>query len=166
MTLAQRDWQLLLEDLKNRTLQDEQIGHAIVRIAKPLDANRVLMAKDTILGYLNHPNAWARHEAMWFINWAKLLECKAELISALRDDPEPDNRGFAALCLAHMLAGTTDKDAIRELKAKALDISEEKLVRLNCYGALLEVVLNRAGTSFYSGSPGLDEVNWEWVHQL
>jgi hypothetical protein len=166
MTLAQGDWKSLLEELKDGTLQDEQIGHAIVQIAKPLDGNRVLLAKDTILGYLNHPNDWARHEVLWFINWAKLLECKGKLISALQSDPTPDNRGFAALSLAHMLAGTSDDEAVKELKTKLLDTSEEKFVRLDCYGALLEIVLNQTATGFYSGSLDIDKIDWDWVRQL
>jgi hypothetical protein len=166
MSLSDQKWQDLFTELVNKRIPDEEIGSAIVHLAKPFDAVRVETAKDTILGYLDHPHAYARHEAMWFIRWAKLVNHKTALIHALQADPDSDNRGFAALCLAQLLRGTSDHGATQALKGKVLDTAEEELVRLDSYGALLEIAENRSGSDFFSGAANIQSVDWKWVGAL
>jgi len=166
MKLNNKKWQDLLADLKDGRISDDQIGSTIVRLAKPLDRDRVLSAKDTIIPYLEHPNTWARHEAMWFLRWAKLVDHKQALIHALQNDPDVDNRSYAALCLSNLLPGTSDHDSIQALKVKVLDSSEDEHVRLDSYGALLEIAENRSGGDFFSGSANLENIDWNWVHTL
>jgi HEAT repeat protein len=166
MQLSEKKWTHLLTELKEGAIPDSEIGHAIVQLAKPLDANRVSRAKDTILSFLNHPNAWARHEAMWFIRWADLHDSKAAIFRALNDDPDPDNRSYAALCLSMMLQGTHDSEAVVKLRAKLLDESEEELVRVACYAALLEITGKRSGMDFEAGTKGFQDIDWDWVRGL
>jgi hypothetical protein len=47
-------WRELFTRLKRGEIPDDQIGPAIVHLAKPFDATRVQTAKDTILTFLNH----------------------------------------------------------------------------------------------------------------
>ena len=103
---------------------------------------------------------------MWFLSWAKLVDYKAALIHALQNDEDSDNRGYAALCLAQLLRGTSDHDAIQALKVKVLEDSEEGRVRLESYGALLEISGNRSGGDYFSGAAGLEGIDWEWIHTL
>jgi hypothetical protein len=166
MQLSEEKWANLLTKLREGGVPDSEIGHVIVALAKPLNANHVLTGKSTILSFLNHPNAWARHEAMWFIRWAGLRDCKAAIYRALIDDPDPDNRGFAALCLSQMLRGTHDSVAIAKLRTKLLDESEEKHVRVGCYAALLEIVGRPCSTEFVAGTKDFQDIDWHWVRGL
>ncbi len=166
MRLSEKAWRLLLTRLGAGEVPDDQIGPTIVRLAKPFEEARVLAATDTTVRFLQHPDHWARHEAMWFVRWAKLLDYVPALIRALQEDPEPDNRSYAAVCLAHLLMRTSDQKAIHALQKKVLNDSEEQLVRLNCYGALLEIASNRPGSIFFSGSASLEDVDFAWVRTL
>jgi len=166
MNLNEANWAVLLAKLKEGSLADEEIGSTIVRLAKPLDPERIAAAEETVLSYSNHPNSWARHEVLWFITWAKLRNHKGILIRALQKDPNPDNRGFAALCLAHLLGRAGDANSVQALKARVLDENEERLVRLNSYGALLEIVQGANGSEFFSGSAGVDKVDLSWLGSL
>src|SRR5712692_2853233 len=113
MRLSEKHWQLLLTRLRAGEIPGDQIGSTIVQLVKPLEEARVRAAKDTIVQFLKHSNPWARHEAMWFLRWAKSLDYVPALIRALLEDPEPDNRGYAALCLSHLLMGTSHREAIK-----------------------------------------------------
>jgi len=103
---------------------------------------------------------------MWFLRWAKLVNQKPALIHALERDQDSDNRGFAALCLAQLLRGTSDQEAIQALKGKVLDTAEEEHVRLNSYGALLEIAENCSGGDFFSGAADIRSVDWKWLGTL
>lgn len=164
--LKESAWQDFFARLKRGEIPDDQIGPAIVHLAKPFDAARIETAKDTILTFLNHQNAWARHEAMWFIRWANLIDHTPALIEALKNDPDSDNRRYAAICLAHLLQGTSDHDAIKELSRIVLEESEDSLVRVDCYGALVEM-LNRENGSKYFGEPSrVEAIDLDWVRSL
>ena len=95
-----------------------------VHIAKPLVPERIA-AEETVLKYANHPNSWVRHEVLWLVTWAKLLEHRGILLHALLHDSNSDNRGFAALCLSHLLQLAQDSDAVRALKGRVLDDHED-----------------------------------------
>ncbi len=166
LKLSDTEWEVLLRRLSASEVPDSEIGSAIVHLSKPLDRQRVAAAKDTVLSYLNHQNAWARHEALWFIRWAGLLEEKSALIHALNNDPDPDNRGHAALCIEQMLRGTSDREAVDALKVKVQDAAEDAAVRYIAYGALIEVATDRSGSEFYTGTENLDNVDWAWVSKL
>jgi hypothetical protein len=163
MRLSEKKWSHLLTELKDGAIPDDEIGHVIVALSKPLEVSRVPRAKDTILSFLNHPHAWARHEVLWFISWAGLHDCKAAIYRALDDDPDADNRDYGALCLSQMLMGTRDSEAVAKLRAKLLDESEEKHVRVGCYAALLEIAGQRLSTDFVTGMKDSHDIDWRWV---
>jgi HEAT repeats len=152
----------ILRNLREERIPADEIGSAIVRIAKPFDKELIQVAKDVVLTYLSHPDAWARHEAMWFLSWGGFSEYKSKLIQALVDDPDPDNRAFAASCLGHLFAGSSDAETISALKHRVEDDAEERLMRLAAYEALLEVVENRLEIDLED----LDAIDWEWVRKL
>ena len=160
-------WEDLLERLKKREIPADQIGHAIVKLGKPFDQARILAAKNTVAYYLNHNNNWARHEAMWFLtSWGKLKEYQPSLIRALKTDPDLDNRSFAATCLGRLQEGTSDADAMAALKAAVLDETQDSLVRLYAYGALLQVVDGVSGSAYSPHEHKLSDVDWEWVRSV
>ena len=166
MTLSDDDWQQLLTRLNEGQIPDEEIGSTIVHLAKPFDSRRAQIATPTIVRYLDHPNSWARHEAMWFLRWTGLVNYKTVLIHALKSDSDADNRGYAALCLAHLLHGTSDSDAVNALRAKVMDESEDENVRVNSYGALIEIVTNRSGGEFFAKFADSKNFDWDWVSTL
>jgi hypothetical protein len=164
--LNEQEWNVLLTKLSAGEIADSEIGAAIVQLSKPLEPERIATAKETILRHLNHQNGWARHEAMWFIRWIGLREENAALMKALRDDQDPDNRGFAALCISQLMSGTADKPTVNALKMTVLDDKEEDAVRNNAYAALIEVVKNESGSDFYTGKKTLADIDWQWVSTL
>jgi hypothetical protein len=160
-------WEDVLERLKNHQIPPEQISHAIVNLGKPFDRARILAAKDTVALYLDHSDNWVRHEAMWFLTaWGKLKEYQAAVIRALRTDPDPDNRSFAATCLGRLQEGTGDADAVAALKAVVEDETQEQLVRLYAYGALLQVVNGVSGAAYSPHEHKLSDIDWGWVRSL
>jgi hypothetical protein len=58
----------------------------------------------------------------------------------------PDNRGYAAVCIAKLMRGTADTASVNALKTAVLDEKEEAAVRTDAYAALLEVVTNESGS--------------------
>lgn len=164
--LTNKEWEVLLRKLSAGELPHTEIGSAIAHLSKPLDRQRVAAAKDTVLRYLNHENSWARHEAMWFIRWAGLREQKSALIDALRNDQDPDNRGYAAMCIAHLLNGTSDAESLNALKAAVLNENEDESVRKHAYGALIEITTNQSGSDFYYGEKTLQDLDWKWLSGL
>jgi hypothetical protein len=164
--LSNQEWEILLRKLSAGEIPASEIGSAIVRLSKPFDSQRVAAAKDTVLLHLSHRNGLARQEAMWFIRWAGFREEKSALIRALRNDTDPDNRGYAALCTASLMAGTADKESVDALKAAVLDENEDASVRTDAYGALLEVATNRRDSDFNMRKKSLDDVDWEWISKL
>ena len=160
-------WEDVLERLKTRQIPSEQIGHAIVKLGKPFDSTRILAAKSTVALYLDYNDSWARHEAMWFLTaWGKFKEYQPALIRALQTDPDLDNRSFAATSLGRLQEGTGDKDAVAALKAAVEDETQDQLVRLYAYGALIQVVNGASGDAYSPHEHNLSDVDWEWVRSL
>jgi HEAT repeat protein len=160
-------WEDVRHRLKNREIPTEEIGSAIVKLGKPFDRTKILAAKDTVALYLDHTDSWARHEAMWFLaSWARLKEYQPALILALRTDPEPDNRSYAATCLGRVQEGTGDRDAIAALSGVVEDENEHQLVRLYAYEALHQVVEGSAGPNYSPHEHKLSDVNWAWVRSV
>jgi hypothetical protein len=58
---------------------------------------------------------------MWFISWAGFRKENVALIKALRNDEDPDNRGYAALCIARLMKGTADSTSVKALKTAILN---------------------------------------------
>jgi hypothetical protein len=164
--LSKQEWEVLLRKLSAGEIPDGEIGLTIVHLSKPLDPLRAAVAKEAVLLYLNHQNSWARHEAMWFIRWSGFREEKPALIRALRNDTDPDNRGYAASCIARLMPGTADMESVNALKAAVLDENEDASVRTNAYAALIEVATNRWDSDFNVGKKTLRDVDWEWVSKL
>ena len=164
--LSKQEWEALLRKLSSGEIPDGEIGPAIVHLSKPLDPQRVAVAKETVLRYLDHQNSWARHEAMWFIPWAGFREENAALVKALRNDEVSDNLGYAALCIAHLMNVTADSTSVNVLKTTVLNEKEDTAVRMNAYGALLEVATKQSGSDFYIGKKNLRDIDWEWVSKL
>ncbi len=145
----------------------EEIAHAIVVVAKPYDSARATAAKDVVASYLDHPNAWVRHEAMWFLtSWAGFVEYEPALLRALREDPDPDNRDAAALFLGHLQRGTGEPEAIRVLSDFVADETRDEVSRLTAYGALLQVAKNERGIDFQTSEKGLAGIDWKWIEEL
>lgn len=159
-------WEDVLERLKSREIPVEQIGSAIVWLAKPFNRTRILAAKDTVALYLDHPDSWVRHEAMWFFTWGKVKEHKAALIRALRTDPDLDNRSFAATCLGRLQQGMADADAVSALKATIEDQTLDPLLRLYAYGALLQIVKGVSDLKYSPHEHTLSDIDLEWVRSL
>lgn len=160
-------WEDVLGRLKRGQIPSDQIGHAIVRLGKPFDQARVLAAKETVALYLDHNDSWVRHEAMWFLtSWGRLKEYQSALIRALRTDPDPDNRSFAATCLGRLWQGTSDAGVVAALKTAVEDSDLDELVRLYAYGALLQVVKGKSDLEYSPHEHKLSDVNWEWVGSL
>ena len=103
---------------------------------------------------------------MWFIRWAGFREENTALIKALRDDQDPDNRGYAAMCIASLMRGTSDTASVNALKTAVLDEKEEDAVRTNAYAALIEVVTSASGSDFCIGKKNLNDIDWQWVSTL
>jgi hypothetical protein len=160
-------WEDVLERLKTRQIPSEQIGHAIVKLGKPFDRTRILAAKSTVALYLDHNDSWARHEAMWFLTaWGKFKEYQPALIRALQTDPDLDNRSFAATSLGRLQEGTGEEDAVAALKAAIEDETQDQLVRLYAYGALMEVVNGASGAAYSPHEHKLSDIDWGWIRSL
>jgi hypothetical protein len=164
--LSKQEWEVLLKKLSAGEIPDDEIGPAIVHLSKPLDPQRVAVAKETVLRYLGHQNSWARHEAMWFIRWAGIREENAALIKALTKDEDSDNRGYAAMCIAHLMNGTADSTSVNALKTTVLNEKEDAAVRMNAYAALIEVATKQSGSDFYIEKKNLRDIDWKWVSKL
>lgn len=162
-----RQWNELLEKLRNKEIPAKEIGSAIVKLGKPFDQKRILVAKDVVAPYLNHEDDWVRHEAMWFLtSWGRLAEYQPALIHALREDPFVDNRSYAATCLARLQKGTKNPEATRVLKEAVENTQEDELVRKYAYRSLLEVVRNDPGPDFDAADQQLSDIDWDWVESL
>lgn len=152
-------------------MPDPLIASAIVRLGKPFDERRINAAKKVVASYLEHPDSLIRHEAIWFLAcWGKLREYRAAIIQAMKNDPDEDNRGFAANCLGVLESGTKDKDSPRALAEVVRNASEEPRVRVKAYGALLEVFYGEGASElsypFQMGDKDLSEVNWKWLESI
>jgi HEAT repeat protein len=162
-----REWRDTLQQLERGEVLPNEIGHAIVVLGKPFNRENILTAKDVVAKYLQHENAWARHEAIWFlISWGRLSEFQPELLHALRHDPDVDNRAYAASCLGTLQASTNNADALRALKTVLEDANEDELIRLCAYQSLLEISSPRSEGLFSPYDNSLSDVNWEWVNSL
>jgi HEAT repeats len=162
-----QSWDDVLDQLKNGRIPVEQIGPAIVKLGKPFKSARILAAKDTVALYLDHTDSWVRHEAMWFLTaWGNLKEYQPALISALRTDPDNDNRSFAATCLGRLREGTTDAEAVAALKATVEDKTQDEFVRLYAYSALRQVVHGISHLAYSPHEHKLSDVDWEWINSL
>ncbi|HWZ46192.1 MAG TPA: HEAT repeat domain-containing protein [Candidatus Saccharimonadales bacterium] len=162
-----RNWNELLEKLKAEQIPSHEIGSAIVKLGKPFDQERILAAKDVVAAYLNHADAWVRHEAMWFLtSWGRFPEYQPALVHALRHDPDLDNRAYAASCLGTLRKGSKNPEAMRDLKEALEDAQEDELVRKYFYRSLLEVVKNDPVTDFSLNDKQLSDIDWAWVRSL
>ena len=161
-----RNWNKLLEKLRKNEIPPQEIGSAIVKLGKPFDQKKILAAKDVVAAYLNHENDWVRHEAMWFLtSWGRLPEYQPALVHALRHDPFVDNRSYAATCLGRLRKGSKDLEAIRALKEVLEDDKEDKTVRKEAYGSLLEIAKNQP-EDFRTDEKQLSDIDWNWVSSL
>jgi hypothetical protein len=162
-----RSWNELLEKLKAAQIPSREIGSAIVKLGKPFDQERILAAKDVVAGYLNHADAWVRHEAMWFLtSWGRLPEYQPALVHALRHDPDVDNRAYGASCLGTLRKGSKNPEAMMALKEALEDMQEDELVRKYAYRSLLEIVKNDPESSFSPNDKQLSDIDWDWVRSL
>ena len=162
-----RSWEDLLQQLQDGQVPSDQIGHAIVELGKPFDKAKILAAKDAVAFYLNHDDGRARHEAMWFLTrWGRLKEYQPALIHALQAEPDSDNRSFAATCLGTLQEGAGDADAVAALKAVVEDETQDQLVRLYAYGALMQVVKGASAAAYLPHEHNLADIDWAWIESL
>jgi hypothetical protein len=160
-------WNDVLVKLQSGQVPAERIGSMIVRLGKPYDAIKIDAAKDTVAMYLEHPDGWARHEAMWFLgSWGRLKDYQPALIRALQTDGVSDNRGYAATCLGRMQQGTHDPTAVRALKAVVENEKEDEAVRAEAYPALVEIVRIRPEVIPSLTDRNLGIIDWTWLRSL
>jgi HEAT repeats len=171
LDLDSASWETILDELRSGTIPPGQIHTAIVRLGKPLDRRKIEKAKDAVSAYLEHPNPWIRHEALWFLgSWGRLREYEPQIIKALRFDPDEDNRSFAAFCLGTLEAGRNDPKVLRALKDVVLEPNEAEIVRVNSFAAMLEVAGRKIDRSEFfalqTGARGLSDIDWQWVNKI
>lgn len=169
--LDKMNWPEVLELLHTGQVPDRLIHKAIVRIAKPYNQRAVEASKGEISKFLEHPDAWVRHEALWFLaSWASLREFKPQVIHALQHDADEDNRQFAAICLGGLESGTGDPESLRILGAVVLDQAQPEHVRATAYAAMLLVHEGEQATPrsdyFYIGGGGVEEADLAWVRSF
>jgi HEAT repeat protein len=166
-SLGVRAWDQLLEALTNKAIPTEEIGSAIVKLGKPFNKNRILTAKDIVAQYLHHEDSWVRHEAMWFLtSWGKLVEYQPSLIFALKNDPDLDNRSYAASSLGILQRGSSNQQAIAALKESLNDDRQDELVRKYAYRSLLQIARNDSGSGFSPHDKKLSDIDWRWINSL
>jgi len=160
-------WNELLDKLKRGEICSAELGSAIVRLGKPFNKDNILAAKDVIATYLNHEDAWVRHEAMWFLtSWGRLPEYKSALTHALQNDPVPDNRAYAASCLGVLCKGGKNPEGIKALKSTVENQQEDELVRKYAYRSLLQITKTDEVTAFSPNDKQLSDIDWDWVSSL
>src|SRR5712671_2096903 len=165
--LGTREWNELLEKLKNQQIPSPEIGSAIVKLGKPFDKGRILAAKDVVASYLNHEEPWVRREAMWFLtSWGGLQEYSRALIHALQNDPLPDNRAYAASSLGVLFKGSKNSEAIKALRLTLEDTNEEELVRKYAYRSLLQIAKDEPTVDFPPHERQLSDIDWQWVTSI
>lgn len=166
------DPEVLLNMLNEGVIPDNLLAKAIVRLAKPFNQRRIEKAKASVASCLENSDPLVRHEAIWFLGcWAKLKEYEPQLINALLNDPDPDNRGFAATCIGSLGKATKDGVLLTPLASVVRCETEPEHVRMKAYAGLLNV----AGRSdmgseeefeFSIGRHSLKEIDWKWVDSL
>lgn len=162
----------VLAMMENGTIPNELIPRAIVRVGKPFDTARNKRAAKIIAAYLDSPDSLTRHEAIWFLGcWAKSTEFKPDLIRVLRNDPDPDIRGFAATCLGALSKGSQDVSSVNALVDILSNEREEEHVRIKAYAGLLNVAKEKQEPAadefeFSIGRKSLKDVDWDWVKSL
>lgn len=166
--LDSASWNELLDALARGAIAPEQVHTAIVRLGKPLDKDRIQIAKHVVSRYLEHPDPWVRHEALWFLgSWGRLREFEPAIIRALRSDPVDDNREFAAACLGILEFGQNEPHVLKALRESVLNPGEAESVRLTSYAAMLEVTGVNIGkkdlSDFQMGRKLISDINWKWV---
>jgi hypothetical protein len=168
--LDKKPWKEVLDLLRRREVPDDQIGHAIVLVGKPHDESRAQAAKEVVASYLKHSNPWARHEATWFLGcWYRLKEYEPLIQNAFINDPDEENRSYAARCLAGLAEGSQNKDLLKTLASVTRSPGEPKAVRLSAYDAMQVVfngksALRSLGSDFGLGK--LDRIDWQWVEKF
>lgn len=167
--LEKLPWEEALEVLRTGRVPEELLHKAILRVGKTYDMDKLHTARHVIAQYLDHENPWVRHEAMFCLGvWGKLREFEPHIIRMMQDDPDPDNRGAAALCLGIMESGSKHAEGLKALARVALKATEEDTVRLTAYGAMLEVWHGgiERNWPYQMGDRTLQEVDWTWVRSF
>ena len=159
----------LLSGLMRRELPVPEIGPAIVRLAKSLvDRQEVAALKPAVAQYLDHPDDWVRHEAVWYLGvWARAREYEAILLEVAAADRNPDIRSFAAFGLGKLCrGGQASMLTVQTLARMVEDETQDRLLRLSAYGSLLEIVRGVSDLDFVTYDKDLPDVDWEWVRSL
>ena len=170
--LDKMSWQDVLDLLRQQKIPAEHIGHAIVRVGKPYDEFKSRVAKDVIATYLNHPNSWARREAMWFLaSWYRMKEYEPSVARLLSKDSDEDNRAYAAACIGRLESGTKEINALRILASVVRNPTEALPVRASSYDAMKAVFDGQvAGSgehnSYAQGTRTLEEIDFQWVNRI
>jgi hypothetical protein len=162
-----RKWKELLAELESDTLAPEDVGPAIVRVAKADKPLSIHSLKKIIPQYFLHPDSWARHEAIWFVSWAKMTDLSPLIVERMRNDPDEDNRSFAALCLGHMYEGIKEIEILMILARTVRNPEETVDVRATAYGAILHLWYGKVGRrlEFDFGEANLDMIDWDWLNR-
>jgi HEAT repeat protein len=154
--------------LESKAATPEQIIQAIVQIGKPLDETVVKKTAALIASYLHHDDFLVRYQAIWFLSsWGRLPEYISEVIKAAKQDPNVDNRAFAARSAGLVLKKQKDKAALQSLAAMVEDQNEEPEVRTAAYSALLRTWNKREARDFEPmGDKSVEDIEVAWLERV
>jgi hypothetical protein len=159
----------LIQRLEAIELSPQETASAIVRLGKSESRSAIQAAIPVVTRYADSPDAWTRHEVMWFVAWCNLRNQSMLLESAITADPEPDNRGYAAICLGRLWNGSRFGAIRRVLCGVLRDSREQDSVRAAAYAGLLDVMSHEASyrpVDFAKGTAGFAHIEWSWVDRV
>ncbi len=166
--LTDDDWQKALAEIESGNLAEEDVPHAIARLAKPFNRERIEKAASSVAAYLSHPYFLARHEALWFLCfWGELPGYTFAALHSLQHDTEPINRAFAARCLG-LSETELPPNATEALIASAASEIEDEEVRTSAYGSVIHILKGSAYRDLadkfmWRRELGVEDFDWDWL---
>lgn len=168
--LTDEEWTEVLAQVERGDASGRDLAHNIVVLGKPLEPERIERAKEVVARHIRNADSWVRHEVLWFISWGNVLELTEAVIERLRNDVDPDNRAYAAVCLGRMWIGTTDRRVCRALAEVVVNAGEDTDVRIASYAALLWVAHGKrarpAARPFEQRQKEFKDVDQKWAVQF
>ena len=153
--------------LEAGTADSGQICHAIVEIAKPYDAEIIKQHAPLIASFLDHPDSLIRHQAVWYLgSWGHLPTYVSQIVHAAENDPDSDNRAFAARSAGSILKHHKKRDLAELLLRLVEDDQQETEVRLSAYSGLLYAWNRPDDFGFLTVDKTLADVDRDFVAKL
>lgn len=168
--MSEPDFEETLRTLQQHELLVEAIGPAILVVGKHHDPIRIQRSKAVIAGFLDHPDAWVRHEALFCLGlWWAFPEFEDKFKDMLLQDPDELVRSTAAHCLGVLKRGAKDVSILSFLARVVLRQDEDPSVRSVAYGAMLMVAEPsnpKKATRFLSYMEGIEKIDLQWVRSF